>query len=112
MTRTEFRILSPIARKLRKANLGLWQSLVYQIQFGAESIQFPYYPAALDFEPAAMEAVHDLPRDSKALLVKEWGSVHRLISRSTPEAILDRYGVMLMGLLISRAKAAGNRTSF
>lgn len=111
MTRSEWRILGPLATRLHNELPRIWRSLVYQTQFGPEFPSFPYFPAAIELERPAQELVHGIPPAQKATLLKEWVSQHRLISITPAEAILDRYSAAVVDVLISRAKTAGNRTS-
>lgn len=66
----------------------------------------------MELEYAAREEVHSLPRAEKSLLVRDWRSCHRVISITPEEAILDRYGLVVLDILIQRARTAGSRTSF
>lgn len=112
LSRTEWRILSPLATRVRSKQLGQWFSLTYQTQYGPEFDSFPYYPAAMEMEGSAREEVHSLSRTDKALLVEAWRAARRVISITPEEAILDRYGLVVLDIVIRRAKKAGSRTSF
>lgn len=110
MTRTELRILSPIASELRLAHPHDWWSLKYQTQFGPEFDDWPHFVAALEFVRPAEEAVHGLPRSAKSLLVAEWRSKPRDRSVTPIEAVLDGYASMIIEVLVKRAITAGERT--
>ena len=110
MTRGELAILGPIATRLREADRESWCSLKYQTQFGPIFQEFPYHPAAIDFEEPAQEAIHGLPKEKKADLVMFWRSQSRLVTVTPEEAILDRYGVMLVDYVVQLARSAGSRT--
>ena len=111
MTRIEWQILGPVATELHEQFPEMWDALRYQTQFGPESQSFPYFPAALDFEGPAIESVHSLPTTKKAILLEEWVSSHRYVSVTPPDAILDRYAIVVVDILVNRAKTAGGRMS-
>ncbi len=50
MTELERRILLPLACRLRMEYAAAWSDLKYETQFGPETMEFPCYPAALDFQ--------------------------------------------------------------
>jgi hypothetical protein len=111
MTRDELAILGPVASHLCKQTQAECNSLRYETQFGSCFAEFPYHPAAIDLESYAKDAIHSLPREQKNQLVACWRRSARLISITPPEAIIDRYAVMLIDILVRRARAAGARTS-
>src|SRR6266576_3068275 len=104
MTRGELAILGPIATRLREADRESWWSLKYQTQFGPNFQEFPYHPAAIDFEEPAQEAIHGLPKKKKAGLVALWRSHSRLVSVTPEEAILDRYAAVLVDYIVQLAR--------
>ena len=110
MTRGELAILGPIATRLRKADRESWWSLKHQTQFGPQFPEFPYHPAAFDFEGPAQDAIHGLSRQARARLVGLWRSQSRLVSVTPEEAILDRYAAVLVDYLVQLARSAGART--
>lgn len=66
----------------------------------------------MELEGAAREAVHSLNRKQRSVLIEQWRLQTRLISITPAEAILDRYGLFVLDILINRARSAGARTSF
>ncbi len=112
MTRGELQILGPIATRLHKQLPQSWSSLCYQTQYGPEFHEYPYYPAAFEFEGHACNAVANLGEAEKKALVERWRSRTRLIEITSSERIIQRYGYVLTELIIARARAAGARTSF
>lgn len=112
LTSTEWRLLGPLATDLHARHPQLWSDLRFQTQYGPESHSWPYFPAALEFQSVARESVYALTRAQREALVLEWRSRTRLISLTPVEAILDRYGMIVLDILIRRARAAGRRTSF
>lgn len=84
--------------------------LKYETQHGPRSSQFPYYPAALEYEPIAKEAVLSLPPEVKRGLVLQWRSRFRLIDLTQEEAILSGYATVIVDEIIRRAELAGSRT--
>ena len=110
MTELERRILGPLARRLRVANPGVWSTLKHQSQFGPEDWEFPYYPAALDFQDPAHQMISGLDLREKSLLLESWRSRPRLLRLEKDEEILRQYGLVLLDLLLKRAKQAAART--
>jgi hypothetical protein len=112
MTPEERRILSPLARQLRLGDPGNWSDLKYQTQNGPEFSEFPYYPAALEFQDSAQRAVAELAAAQKIILRTQWRSKSRYPYEFTnDERILVQYGVILVDLIVQRARQAGARTS-
>ena len=112
MTEVEKRILSPLARSLRLDKPGLWSDLKYQSQNGPEFAEFPYYPAAIEFQEAAQQIIAALESGDKTALVTAWRSKPRYPYTFTEdERILKQYGVILLDLIVKRARHAGSRTS-
>lgn len=111
MTAEERRILSPLAHSLRLDYPGSWSDLKYQTQYGPEFAEFPYYPAATEFQKAAQQAISGLDLNDKAALATAWRSRPRLYTFTEDERILKQYGVILVDLIVKRAKQAGSRTS-
>lgn len=109
MTRVEYRLLGRLASQVKARNEAIWHRLKYETQFGPESWDFPYYPAALELSATTIEIVYSLSQEEKEVLLHEWQTqTWRDISGPT-EAILDRFGVMVLDLIINRARAAGRR---
>jgi hypothetical protein len=112
MTGEERRILSPLASSLRSDFPGMWSDLKYETQYGPEFGEFPYYPAAIEFQDAAQQAIAGLSDSDKIVLVEAWRSKPRYPYEFTqPERILQQYGVILVDLIVTRARQAGARTS-
>lgn len=111
MTREERRILGPLIPSLRIADPNGWWSLKYQTQFGPEFGDFPYYPAALEFERPAQQAIGALDAKEKTALVKSWQSRPRLLHPESDDAILQQYAVILLDALVQTARRAGARTT-
>ena len=112
MTAEERRILSPLARTLRLDCPGAWSDLKYETQHGPESAEFPYYPAAVEFQRAAHDAIDGLNGLGKRALVAEWRSKPRHPSTFNDEdRILKQYGLVLLDLILVRARQASARTS-
>src|SRR5438552_1570160 len=72
MTRIERNILSPLIPRLRNSHPAAWSTLKEQTQFGPEFFDFPYYPAALEFEAMAIALVAGLEVAAKERLLAEW----------------------------------------
>ena len=112
MTPEERRILSPLARQLRLGDPGNWSGLKYQTQNGPEFGEFPYFPAALEFQDSAQQAVAELATAEKTILLAQWRSKSRYPYEFTDdERILVQYGVILVDLIVQRARQAGARTN-
>jgi len=112
VTPEERRILSPLARRLRLDCSGIWSDLKYQTQYGPEFGEFPYYPAALEFQDPAQRAVAGLDQVEKRVLLAQWRSKSRHPYDFTDDdRILRQYGVILVDLIVNRARQAGARTS-
>jgi hypothetical protein len=112
MTPEERRILYPLARQLRLDDPEGWSSLKYETQYGPEFSSFPYYPAAVEFHKPAQEAVAALSSDEKSILLAQWRSKPRYPYDFTDDQrILRQYEVILVDLLVTRARQAGARTS-
>ena len=108
----EKRILSPLARQLRLDDPEGWSSLKYETQHGPEIADFPYYPAAIEFQKAAKDAITALSGDEKSVLIAQWRSKPRYPYHFTEDQrILRQYEVILVDLLVKRARQAGARTS-
>ena len=110
MTAIERQILDPLAQKLRMAHPGVWSTVKHQSQFGPEDSDFPYYPAALDFQDPAQQMISGLDLREKSLLLKSWRSRPRLLHLEKDEEILRQYELVLLDLLLKRAKQAAART--
>ena len=113
MTPEERKILSPLARQLRLDYPEEWWSLKYRNQEnGPEFGEFPYYPAALELQKPAQRAITDLDGANKSILIAQWRSKPRYEYDFTDdERILRQYGVIVVDLLVKRARQAGARTS-
>ena len=112
MTAEERQILNPLARELRIDNEGLWSDLKYETQQGPEFVEFPYFPSAIEFQAPAQAAIDALDPAAKATLVAAWRSRPRYPYEFTDEArILKQYAVILVDLIVKRAKQAGARTT-
>ena len=112
MTPEERRILSPLASCLRVEYPEDWASLKYETHYGPEVVEFPYYPAAVEFLQVAQEAVAELGDSDKGRLVAEWRSRPRDPYKfNDNERILKQYGIVLVNLIVNRAKRAGSRTN-
>lgn len=109
MTLEERRVLNPLVRKLRSDNPHYWWNLKYQTQFGPEVVDFPYYPAALEFRSAAADAISELPAAEKRLLIEQRAQA-RVVELDTEDQILRQYSAILLDALVSSAKSAGGRT--
>jgi hypothetical protein len=112
ISRREQQILSPVVTRIRKANPELWESLKRQTQFGPEFTDFPYFLAALEMEPTAIAFVRELPGTDRESLVAEWRAHDRLIHIEEDADIIRQYGLIALDVLVARARAAGNRTSW
>jgi hypothetical protein len=112
MTQQERQILGPLARRLREANPRAWSSLKHETQFGPEFSEFPYYPAALELQEPAQQMIGTLNPGEKALLLESWRSTRRLLHLQRDEEILNQYAVVLVDLLVQRARQAGARTGY
>ena len=113
MTPEERRILSPLAVRLRSDDPECWSGLKYETQNGPEFDEFPYYPAALEFQAPAHEAIVGLDASEKAILLAQWRSKDRSPYGFTDDArILKQYGIILVDLMVKRARRAGARTSW
>ena len=112
MTGEERRILFPLASSLRSEFPGMWADLKYETQYGPESCEFPYYPAAIEFQDSAQQAIAGLSDSDKMALVEAWRSKPRYPCDFThPDRILQQYGVILVDLIVTRARQAGARTN-
>ena len=112
MTPEERRILSPLARQLRLDYPEDWSSLKYETQYGPEFGEFPYYPAALEFQKPAERAIADLNTTEKSALLAQWRSKPRYPYDFTDDQrILRQYQIILVDLLVTRARQAGARTN-
>jgi len=65
----------------------------------------------MELAPAAATTVQRLSVDQKQALIEEWKRVPRLVALSNEEAIIERYAMVVLGVVISRARTAGARTS-
>jgi hypothetical protein len=111
MTAEEQRILSRLARALRLNCSEAWSDLRHQTQHGPECAEFPYYPAAVEFQPAARDAIAGLCDSDKRVLLAEWRSMPRHPYTFTEDGrILIQYGLVLLDLIVRRARMAGRRT--
>jgi hypothetical protein len=111
MTPEERQILNPLAIGLRKKYEGLWWDLKYETQWGPEFTEFPYFPSAMEFERPAQRAIESLDPAQKAALVEAWRSRDRHPYDFTDEErILKQYAVILVDLIVKRARQAGPRT--
>ena len=111
MTPDERRILSPLARQLRLDYPEGWWSLKYETQNGPEFCEFPYYPAAVEFQKPAQRAIADLDVAEKSTLLAQWRSKPRYpYDFNDDQRILRQYEVILVDLLVKRASQAGART--
>lgn len=111
MTSEERRILSPLASSLRTEDPGSWSDLKYETQNGPYFGQFPYHPAALEFKDAAHHAIDQLPDGDKVALLAAWRSTSRYPYNFTDDhQILRQYEVILVDLIVKRARQAGART--
>jgi hypothetical protein len=112
MTSEEQRILSPLARQLRLDYPEEWWSLKYETQNGPEFGEFPYYPTAVEFQKPAQLAIANLDIAKKSILLEQWRSKPRYPHDFTDDQqILRQYGVILVDLLVKRARQAGARTT-
>jgi hypothetical protein len=112
MTPEERRILSPLARQLRLDYPEDWWSLKYQTQNGPELCEFPNHPAALEFQKPAQRAIAELDGVQKSVLLAQWRSKPRYPYDFTDDQrILRQYEVILVDILVKRARQAGARTS-
>ena len=112
MIPAERKILSPLARSLRIEYDGLWSDLKYETQHGPEFAQFPYFPAALEFQRPAEDAIASLDDGDKNTLVAAWRSRPRYPYDLTDDArILKQYAVILVDVIVTRARQAGARTA-
>jgi hypothetical protein len=112
MTKTEYAILGRLAKRLRAEHLETWRGVRYQTQFGPESWNWPYYPAALDLIESAKGLVRELPTGEKQRLLDEWASKPERPDQGVPDAIFARCGVIVLDIFIARAKAAGQVAQF
>jgi len=86
--------------------------LKYETQYGPEFGEFPYHPAAIEFQEVAQQAIAGLDDGDKAALVAAWRSKPRYpYEFADDERILKQYGVILVDLIVIRARQAGARTS-
>ncbi len=112
MTPEERKILSPLARQLREDYPDDWSSLKYQINDGAEFCEFPYYMAAVEFQEPAHNAIAGLNNDQKSTLIAQWRSKPRFpYEFNDDDRILRQYEVILVDLLVKRARQAAARTT-
>ena len=63
-----------LATTLRLDDPELWSDLKYQTQYGPEFAEFPYYPAAIEFQETAQQAIAQLDLNDKTALVTAWRS--------------------------------------
>lgn len=111
MTAEERRILSPLARQLRLDCPEWWWSLKYETQNGPEFSEFPYYPAAVEFQKPAQQAIANLDVAAKDALLFQWRSKSRYpFDFNDDQRILKQYEMILVDLLVKRARQAGART--
>jgi hypothetical protein len=110
MTAEERRILPPLARALRLGRPRTWSDLKYETQFGPEFVDFPYYPAAIEYESDAKQAIAGLDDSSKLALVAAWRSKPRHPNTFTDDKqILMQYAFVLLDLIVLRARQAATR---
>lgn len=89
----------------------MWSDLKYETQHGPEFCEFPYYQSAIEFQAPAQLAVAGLSDSEKSALVEAWLSKPRYPYDFTqPERILRQYGIILVELIVTRARQAGSRT--
>lgn len=112
MTREETRILGPLLRRVRMLAPECWTELKYQTQHGPEFIEFPYFPAALELDKLASNAIMSLDDEQKKILVQQWRSRHRIIKLESEQEILEQYGAVLLDYIVETAKWAGARSDF
>lgn len=112
MTGQERRILSPLASNLRREYSEVWWELKCQTQYGPEFPEFPYFPAALEFSGPAQEAIAGLNARKKTSLLEAWRSKPRYPCDfgDDDQRILKQYAVILVDLVVKRAKQAGCRS--
>jgi hypothetical protein len=110
VTTREREILSGPIRLAIDSDRGAWDLLKHQINNGPEAMDFPYYPAALDFAAAAKSAVQALSEKDKQDLIAEWKRLPRLVDRSDDDSILAGYAVVVLDQIVERARAAAGRT--
>jgi hypothetical protein len=111
MRRRELQLLNPVASGVIDSNRGIWATLKYETQFGPEFHSFPYYPAAAELNRESKAAVKALSIDARHELVHLWKGSRRLIDLETEDEILTRYGMVVLDLIVQRARRAGSRTS-
>jgi hypothetical protein len=111
MTNRERALLSGPVRAVIAANRDAWDSLKDQVVHGPEAVDFPHYPAALDFVKAVKDAVQGLCAQDKQDLIAEWRSVPRLVDRSSDDSILAGYAVVVLDQIVEKAKTEATRTT-
>lgn len=111
MTKEESRILSSLARSLRLSNPMTWSELKQQTQIGPEFAEFPYFPAALELENAARRVITALVPEDKDALLEAWHSKLRYLRLDQDEEILRQYAVVLVDLIVQRARHAAARSN-
>jgi len=110
MTPEERRVLYPLARNLRLEHEGTWSDLKYETQHGPQFVEFPYYPAALEFQRDAQGAIDRLGNDDKTVLLTQWRSKPRHpYDFNNDRRILQQYAIILVDLMVTRARRAGAR---
>lgn len=112
MTREETSILGPLLRRVRILSPEWWVELKYQTQYGPEFVDFPYYPAAMEFKVSACNAINQLDDDKKEILIQQWRSRNRMIKLESEQEIVDQYGSVLLDYIIETAKWAASRSDF
>jgi len=90
---------------------GIWSDLKRETQYGPEFSEFPYYPAAMEFQHPAQQAITGLDMGEKSILLAQWRSKPRLYDFTDDERILRQYGIILVDLIVNRARQAVARTS-
>jgi len=88
----------------------MWEDLKEETQRGPEFAEFPYFMAAVEFQGPAEGAISGLDDGAKIALIEAWKSKPRHPYEFTDsDRILKQYAVILIDLLVSRAKCSGAR---
>ena len=110
MNKRERALLARPIRIVIESDKDAWSSLKYQIEHGLEAMDFPYYPAALEFTDAARAVIRALTEEEKGDLIAEWRRVPRDAEPMSDVEILSRYAAVILDEVVTRARMAAART--
>ena len=107
MNRHERALLRETINAVARHHPNAWWELKWQIYDGGFR---SYYPAQGEFNPAASRAVNALPDDRKQALIQAWNSSNPPRESLPDVQILERYKILIVEVIVERARVAGNRT--